>query len=50
MNLKNIKQKSTQRIISINVIGNKNKPPSIQDQIKFKAIEDGTFFTRDLVF
>ena len=32
----------------INIIGNKNKISS-QDQIKFKALEEGTFFARDLV-
>ena len=32
----------------INVIGNKNKP-SGQDQLKFKALEEGTFYARDLV-
>ena len=30
-------------------IGNKNKPSSNQTQIKFKALEDGTFYARDLV-
>ncbi len=33
--------------ISVTIIG-KNQP-SNKDQIKFKAIEDGTFYTRDLV-
>ena len=47
MNLKNIKKKET-RILSINVLGNKNKP-SIQNQLKFKALEEGTFYARDLV-
>ncbi len=42
------KSKKNSRIITINVSGNKNKP-SLQSQIKFKAIEDGTFFARDLV-
>ncbi len=41
------KTKKNTKSISINVIG-KNKP-SNNDQIKFKAIEDGTFYTRDLV-
>ena len=40
-------KKKIKKIFSIIVIG-KNKP-SIKDQIKFKAIEDGTFYTRDLV-
>ena len=41
------KTKKNAKSILINVIG-KNKP-SNNDQIKFKAIEDGTFYTRDLV-
>ena len=32
----------------INIYGTKNKP-SIQNQLKFKALEEGTFFARDLV-
>jgi leucyl aminopeptidase len=42
------KTKKEKRIISINVLGNKNKP-SVQNQIKFKALEEGTFYARDLV-
>jgi len=42
------KTKKETRVISINVIGNKNKP-SIQNQLKFKALEEGTFYARDLV-
>ena len=42
------KSKKETRLISINVFGNKNKP-SAQHQLKFKAIEEGTFFARDLV-
>ncbi len=42
------KSKKDKRIISINIIGNKNKI-SIQNQLKFKALEEGTFFARDLV-
>ena len=34
--------------MTINVIGNTNKP-SLKNQIRFKAIEEGTFFSRDLV-
>ena len=30
------------------MLGNKNKP-SAQNQIKFKALEEGTFYARDLV-
>ena len=41
------KTKKTKKNISIFVTG-KNKP-SLKDQIKFKSIEDGTFYTRDLV-
>ena len=41
------KTKKTKKNISIFVTG-KNKP-SLKDQIKFRAIEDGTFYTRDLV-
>jgi leucyl aminopeptidase len=40
-------KKETTRI-SINVTGNKNKP-SAQNQLKFKALEEGTFYARDLV-
>ena len=42
------KSKKDKRIVSINVIGNKNKI-SIKDQLRFKALEEGTFFARDLV-
>ena len=42
------KSKKDKRFVSINVIGNKNKI-SLQDQLKFKALEEGTFFARDLV-
>ncbi len=42
------KTKKKTRIISINVFGNKNKPSAL-DQLKFKALEDGTFYARDLV-
>jgi leucyl aminopeptidase len=42
---KSIKDK---KFASINVIGNKNKISS-QDQLRFKALEEGTFFARDLV-
>jgi len=34
--------------ITINVVGNKNKP-SKSSILKFKALEEGTFYTRDLV-
>ena len=42
------KTKKEKRIITLNVTGNKNKP-SIKDQIKFKALEEGAFYARDLV-
>ena len=42
------KSKKNKRLISINVIGSKNKI-SAQSQLRFKALEEGTFFARDLV-
>jgi leucyl aminopeptidase len=45
---KKYKTKKETRIISISVLGNKNKP-SAQNQLKFKALEEGTFYARDLV-
>ena len=45
---KKYKSKKEDRFLSINVIGNKNKP-SAQTQLKFKALEEGAFFARDLV-
>jgi len=42
------KSKKTTRIISINLIGSKNKL-STQNQLRFKALEEGTFYARDLV-
>jgi leucyl aminopeptidase len=42
------KSKKDKKLVSINIIGNKNKISS-QDQLRFKALEDGTFFARDLV-
>jgi leucyl aminopeptidase len=42
------KSKKDKKIVSINIIGNKNKI-SAQDQLKFRALEEGTFFARDLV-
>jgi len=42
------KSKKNKRLISVNVIGSKNKI-SAQDQLRFKALEKGTFFARDLV-
>ena len=45
---KKYQTKKEQRLITIDVIGNKNKP-STQTQLKFKALEEGTFYARDLV-
>ena len=42
------KSKKTTRLITLNVIGNKNKLLT-EDKLKFKALEEGTFFARDLV-
>jgi len=44
----NYKSKKNKRHILIIVIGNKNKI-SAQNQLRFKALEEGTFFARDLV-
>ena len=45
---KKYKSKKDIRIISVNITGSKNKP-SAKSQLKFKAVEEGTFYTRDLV-
>ena len=42
------KSKKETRLILVNVIGKKNKP-SEKNQLKFKALEAGTFYARDLV-
>ncbi len=42
------KTKKETRLITLNIIGNKNKP-STKDQLKFKALEEGIFYARDLV-
>jgi leucyl aminopeptidase len=42
------KSKKNKRLVSIDVIGNKNRI-STQDQLRFEALEEGTFFARDLV-
>ena len=42
------KSKKDKKKISINVVGNKNRISS-QIQLRFKALEEGTFFARDLV-
>ena len=45
---KKYKSKNDTRKISINISGNKNIP-NIKNQLKFKALEEGTFYARDLV-
>jgi len=45
---KKYKTKKDMRHILINIGGNKNKP-TVQNQLKFKALEEGTFYARDLV-
>ena len=45
---KKYKSKKDIRVISVNITGSKNKP-SAKNQLKFKAVEEGTFYTRDLV-
>ena len=45
---KKYKTKKDTRVITINIIGNQNQP-SIQKKLKFKALEEGTFYARDLV-
>ena len=42
------KSKKKKRIVSINVIENKNKK-STQNKLRFKALEEGIYYTRDLV-
>ena len=42
------KSKKEPKHISINIIGNKNKTIA-QNELRFRAIEKGTFFARDLV-
>ena len=45
---KKYKTKKDIKVISINISGSKNKPSKL-NQLKFKALEEGTFFARDLV-
>jgi len=45
---KKYKSKKETRLITIKVLGRKNNLSSL-DQIKFKALEQGTFYARDLV-
>ena len=41
------KTKNKKRLININVFGKNNT--SVKDQLKFRALEEGTFYARDLV-
>ena len=43
------KSKKNKKVITINVIGNKNKI-STKSQLRFKALEDGTFFCKRSCF
>ena len=45
---KKYKSKKEIKTILINIVGKKNKP-SLQNQLKFRALEEGTFYARDLV-
>ena len=42
------KSKKDTKVISIDIVGKNNKP-SGQNQLRFKAVEEGAFLTRDLV-
>ena len=48
MNLKNIKQKKNQELFQLIFLAIKNKTSAL-NQLKFKALEEGTFYARDLV-
>ena len=45
---KKYKSKNNTRSITLNIVGIKNQPTS-KSKLKFKALEEGTFYTRDLV-
>ena len=45
---KKYKSKKNNKYISVNISGTKNQP-SFKDQLRFKALEEGSFLTRDLV-
>ena len=47
-NFRKYKTRNEKRLININVCGKKNNTPS-NDQLKFRALEEGTFYARDLV-
>ena len=42
------KSKKEKKVVNISIIGNKNKN-TVQNQFKYKALEDSIFFTKDLV-
>ena len=42
------KTKKENKILNLNIVGHKNIPTA-NDKLKFKALEEGTFFARDLV-
>ena len=42
------KTKKENKTITLNIVGDKNIP-SAKDKLKFKALEEGTFYARDLV-
>ena len=46
-NFRKYKTKKKKRLININVFGKNNT--SVKDQLKFRALEEGTFYARDLV-
>tara|TARA_B100000886_G_scaffold135357_1_gene91318 strand:- start:9423 stop:10880 length:1458 start_codon:yes stop_codon:yes gene_type:complete len=45
---KKYKTEKDSRVISINIFGTRNRTSAL-DQLKFKALEEGTFYARDLV-
>ena len=45
---KKYKSKKDTKVILVNITGSKNNP-SAKSQLKFKAVEEGTFYARDLV-
>ena len=45
---KKYKTKKERKLIKINIVGKKNNS-LVKNQLKFKALEEGTFFARDLV-
>jgi len=47
-NFRKYKTKNEKILININVFGKKNNT-SVKDQLKFRSLEEGTFYARDLV-